>query len=389
MRAIEFIQENEADHRAALEKTGFWGKQAAGCIFLAMDTGRIGIAHRSAQVQSPNTWGTIGGAIDSGENPKVACAREVKEESGYTGDLRLIPLFVFSHLSGFRYYNYLAIVPKEFEPQTDWETQGFGWFDFDKWPSPLHPGLVTLLSDSESMNTIKKYLPKTLEEGPAEEGLPWNGREKIRKLDKELGTGNLDPNTKNDIMSYTDKSRSLNDFLHRHFHKKVQRPTGAIGQMINSLDKTFAGNKLKKSIKVYTGLPENPLAAWKLYKQDRTKPIKLHLPAYTSTSTDYNVARSFAKTYLKNKQVNAITTRNNKVISGGIKHLLLIHLPKGTPIIGVEDITYHSDEHEIILPRGSEILVHPNPTGVPNTWSTDTTLVWHAELVGHAPVQIK
>ena len=67
----------------------------------------------------------------------------------------MVPLFVFRHQSGFTYYNFLAIVDDEFEPSMDWETQGYRWVEYGKWPTPLHPGLVSLLKDSASMQLIK------------------------------------------------------------------------------------------------------------------------------------------------------------------------------------------------------------------------------------------
>ena len=167
MRAVEFIKENDAEHRAELNRTGFWGKQGAGCIILAKDTKRICIPHRSSYVEQPDTWGTWGGAIDSGEDPKVAAIRELREEAGYNGKLELIPLFVFRHSSGFTYYNFLALVEKEFAPKLDWETQGYRWVKYGDWPEPLHNGLKLLLSDPESVETITRYVEDTesLEEG--------------------------------------------------------------------------------------------------------------------------------------------------------------------------------------------------------------------------------
>jgi 8-oxo-dGTP pyrophosphatase MutT (NUDIX family) len=160
MRAYEFIFESEAEHRAALEKTGFWGAKAAGCVFMAMDTRRLCLSHRSSQVEQPNTWGTWGGAIDAGEAPEVAAKREVREEAGYDGPMKLVPLFVFRHSSGFEYHNFLALVASEFAPEFDWETQGSSWFKFGQWPKPLHPGMITLLNDPASVDTIKEYLLK-------------------------------------------------------------------------------------------------------------------------------------------------------------------------------------------------------------------------------------
>lgn len=157
MKSYEFLIENDSEHRDALKQTGFWGRQGAGCIFLALDTGRLCIAHRSWKVEQPDTWGTWGGAIDSFESPETAVRREVREESGYNGKLNLVPLYVFSHPSGFKYYNYLAVIQTEFTPEMDWETQGFTWCYLDNLPSPLHQGLVSLLSDAASLKIIKQY----------------------------------------------------------------------------------------------------------------------------------------------------------------------------------------------------------------------------------------
>lgn len=157
MRAKEFIFESDEEHQQALDQTGFWGRAGAGCLIVAKDTGRICIAHRSQHVEQPGTWGTWGGAIDQGEDPKVAAAREVQEEAGYHGKMSLIPLYVFKHHSGFRYYNFLAVVEREFSPSLDWETQGYRWVEFGTWPKPLHHGLVSLLNDPASIRIIAQY----------------------------------------------------------------------------------------------------------------------------------------------------------------------------------------------------------------------------------------
>jgi 8-oxo-dGTP pyrophosphatase MutT (NUDIX family) len=138
------------EHKRALQETGFWGRAAAGCLFLANKTGRILIPHRSEHCQQPNTWGTWGGAVDAGETPIDAVRREVSEEAGYHEPVDLTPLFVFRHESGFEYHNFLAVVPQEFTPNINWETQAFDWFDFGDWPEPSHFGLTALLEDPVS-----------------------------------------------------------------------------------------------------------------------------------------------------------------------------------------------------------------------------------------------
>lgn len=152
------IAENsDDDHRQQLQKTGFWGRRGAGCLFLARDTKRICIAHRSEHVEQPGTWGTWGGAIDGNESPEVAVQREAHEEAGYSGAMKLVPLYVFKHSSGFTYYNYLAVIESEFTPQLDWETQGYKWITYPRWPQPLHMGMKLLLADPTSVATIEQY----------------------------------------------------------------------------------------------------------------------------------------------------------------------------------------------------------------------------------------
>ena len=148
--------ENDEEHGEALRQTGFWGRAGAGVLFQALDTGRILIAHRSEDVEEPGTWGTWGGAIDQGEDPKVAASREAAEETGARADPRnVIPMYIFKHPSGFRYYNFLVLVPSEFNPRLNWESQGYAWFDYGEWPKPLHPGTAELLNDRRSLAIMR------------------------------------------------------------------------------------------------------------------------------------------------------------------------------------------------------------------------------------------
>jgi 8-oxo-dGTP pyrophosphatase MutT (NUDIX family) len=80
--------------------------------------------------------------------------REVQEECGYYGQMKLVPLYVFRQ-GTFSYYNFLAVVSDEFEPELDWETQGYVWTKWGMWPQPLHFGLQGLLSDKESARKMK------------------------------------------------------------------------------------------------------------------------------------------------------------------------------------------------------------------------------------------
>lgn len=154
---LKLLIENEISHAKALQDTGFWGTAGAGCIILAKDSGNLLLPFRSRYVEQPNTWGTWGGAIDTNENPSEAAKREVFEESGYGGKIEMIPLYVFKHESGFKYYNYLAVVEHEFTPRLNWETENFGWFNLNELPSPLHFGLSSVLNDQHSLDILNEY----------------------------------------------------------------------------------------------------------------------------------------------------------------------------------------------------------------------------------------
>lgn len=149
---------NDADHRRALEQTGFWGKRAAGCVFLARDTGRYMFALRSPYVQEPNTWGTWGGALDDKETPQEAVLREIKEECKYYGKVDLEPLHMFSHPSGFKYHTFLAVVDREFVPVLDHENSDYRWVNRGDWPGPQHPGLKDVL---KKLQTYKSRFVST------------------------------------------------------------------------------------------------------------------------------------------------------------------------------------------------------------------------------------
>lgn len=141
------LNENNSENDDALNRTKFWGTSGVGCIFLAKDTHRLLIAHRSHRVNEPDTWGCWGGAIDANETPEHAIHREIEEETGYIENLKLIPLIVFKKDS-FKYYNYLAVVEHEFKPHLQWETQNYEWVSYGQWPTPLHFGLKYLIAHS-------------------------------------------------------------------------------------------------------------------------------------------------------------------------------------------------------------------------------------------------
>lgn len=140
------MENHDDDHAQAMAETGYWGRQGAGLLFIARDTGRWLFPHRSPFVLEPNTWGVWGGAVDGDEDPRVAACREAEEECGYMADPEtLIHLYTYED-GDFRYFNYAAVVDHEFEPHLNWESQGYRWVKFGEWPEPLHPGTAEMIN---------------------------------------------------------------------------------------------------------------------------------------------------------------------------------------------------------------------------------------------------
>lgn len=124
----------------------FWGERGAGCLIKARDTGRILIELRSDGVEQPNTWGTWGGEVDPGELVQDCVIREMREETGYRGEVTLEKIYTFVSEDGFVYDTFMATVPAEFEPEFGWETEEARWVEPGDWPQPLHYGLEAVIA---------------------------------------------------------------------------------------------------------------------------------------------------------------------------------------------------------------------------------------------------
>jgi 8-oxo-dGTP pyrophosphatase MutT (NUDIX family) len=153
----------EDDLRANFHVTGYWGRRAAGCLFIAEDSKRILLAHRGERVLQPHTWGTWGGAAHDGESAVEALAREVREEAAIDISSYKIELLFIFRADGFEYHNFVVIVPREFAPILDEETSDWKWVEFGSWPNPLHPGVVRLFSDPEASAKLRLFASPSCE----------------------------------------------------------------------------------------------------------------------------------------------------------------------------------------------------------------------------------
>lgn len=131
-------------------------KMSVGALIYARDTGKFLLGKRGPDIEDPNVWGTFGGGVDHGESLHGALARELKEEAGYEGPMHVHPLYTYHDQStGFRYFNNLGVVPKQFVPHLNFETSEAEWFEWPGHPRPLHPGVKSLFDDPASQVVIE------------------------------------------------------------------------------------------------------------------------------------------------------------------------------------------------------------------------------------------
>lgn len=176
--------------------------QAVGALIICPKTGRALLQLRGKDSDTPLTWGTFGGGVDEGENIRQALFREIEEECDYTGSIELIPLHKFvSDDDGFEYYTYIGLVPEEFSPVTNHETENYKWFAADRrdaYPTPLHPELKKLLDKPSRWNKVIHYssdstrlnaFPLLLRKHPIlpdlEDSTPWPDPEENEEATKE------------------------------------------------------------------------------------------------------------------------------------------------------------------------------------------------------------
>lgn len=116
------------------------GRRAAGVLMVA-PTGRVLLLRRSKSVPKPGMWSVPAGGIELGEDALQAAVRELKEEAGYRGPLR-----IHERIANGPFQVFVATVPKEFQPKLNWENDAAGWFAPTHVPIPAHPGLSSILS---------------------------------------------------------------------------------------------------------------------------------------------------------------------------------------------------------------------------------------------------
>ena len=134
--------------------------RAGGVIFLSLKTKRICLFLRSNSVSNPHTWANVGGKIENEEKILIGVSREVREECGFLPKYKkVIPIDVFQSMDGnFIYHSFIVLVDNEFTPKLNSENNGYGWFDLNGLPKPLHQGTKKILLNKNFKKIFKEII---------------------------------------------------------------------------------------------------------------------------------------------------------------------------------------------------------------------------------------
>jgi ADP-ribose pyrophosphatase YjhB (NUDIX family) len=134
--------------------------KAAGILAIDRNTGCMLLVKRSPLCTHPNTWATVGGGIDEGEDPRDAAIREFKEEVQPDEPYKLSrkPIFI-SENGNVKFYTYLGVFDSKFVPALNEENIEYGWFNMDSMPDEMLPACKLLFSKKRDQieGMIRKF----------------------------------------------------------------------------------------------------------------------------------------------------------------------------------------------------------------------------------------
>ena len=194
------------------------------------------------------------------------------------------------------------------------------------------------------------------------------------------------PLYKRAILKHSEASRGVSNILHQLHRaenpkKILRRMSSGTEYQIRMLDDIMWNHPLKRQLTVYHGAKESPLRIWITKRVPLDQPIRVHLPAYTSTSTDLRQARNFSefgdkklKVLMRQYAPALLHTKYAKYTE--YYNFLKIALLPGMPALSIKQHSSHPTENEVLLGRGVEIEIQPNP--VIDDYST---IIWDCKVV--------
>jgi len=131
----------------------------SGALFYSLSTKRFLLLYRNKKGTNGNCWGLVGGKNEGCETLWEGLQREIDEEIGTVKIKKTIPLESFvSNDEHFNFHTYLCVVENEFIPTLNFEHSGYCWCSFNKWPKPLHTGLLNTLRSKTNKTKVETII---------------------------------------------------------------------------------------------------------------------------------------------------------------------------------------------------------------------------------------
>lgn len=182
----------------------------------------------------------------------------------------------------------------------------------------------------------------------------------------------------------------VSPYYHSNTYAKQHFDT--VRQHIKNLSVACKRYQTPKDMVVQTGVSRSPERS--INKDKPSDHIRFHLPAYTSTSINPEIAHGFSKVdhqhphYHVNvgkdeygssvyKKVSPEENEKLGYYAEGYKHVVNIHIPKGAHGLYLGDHSECSHEQEFMLHKNAKVKVDPAPT-----YDHGSKVVnWHGTLV--------
>lgn len=255
------------------------------------------------------------------------------------------------------------------------------------------PSIETMFGN-HSMVDNKEKLP-SIETMFGDHSIPKNIKESVDLAKDKLDDSDHDEEKihKNNEVSYNSDisehysvdSGPLNKYLHNRYNKEDKDEE--FDNYAKSIDKHLDKHKTKHDFYVYTGLSRPPHKFFEGHDKDT---VTFHHPAYLSTSTNFRKASEFAR--IRNEKEDIADSEKHKlrnedpgnkyITSIPTRHVLKLHVPKGTKGGSIREQASYRDENEVLLHRGHNIEIHRHPS-ISYGHKGLRFAVWHGKIVGH------
>jgi hypothetical protein len=195
--------------------------------------------------------------------------------------------------------------------------------------------------------------------------------------------GELNHVDKEHVRGYTDYSFPLNKTLRDYHEGQSLNPDHK--DHIDAMTRILNSNKTKEDTHVYTGLKSSPAKHFTPVNGKIPTTVERHQPLFASTSSSLEMARSFSEDVKhKNDPTHGIEHHGEE----GSRHVLKIHIPKGSSAASVRHLSFVPGEHEIVLNRGHDMEIHHKPEYHVSP-KGEKTYIWHAKVSGHSPANLE